>query len=57
MKTFTTYDRIPKHSIYLGSTYPDGSMDEFVADAIDQAIEPVCFRDPEGVKHYFDLIE
>ena len=56
IKTVTDYDLIPKSSIYLGSEFADGSVDEFVADNVADAIEPICFRDPDGVKHYFDLI-
>lgn len=56
IKTVTVYDLIPKSAVYLGSEHADGSMDEFVADGIADAIEPICFRDPEGSKHYFDIV-
>jgi hypothetical protein len=56
IKTVTSYDLIPKMSVYLGSEHPDGSMDEFIYDGIEAAIDPICFRDPDGVRHYFDLI-
>lgn len=56
IKTVTQYDLIPKMSVYLGSEHPDGSMDEFIYDGIADAIDPICFRDPDGVRHYFDMI-
>jgi hypothetical protein len=55
MKTFTSFDAIPNSAIYLGSEQGDGSQTEQLADAIADAIEPVCFRDEEGAHHYFDL--
>jgi hypothetical protein len=56
IKTVTQYDLIPKTAAYLGSEFPDGSMDEFVADNIADAIAPICFKDPDGCKHYFDTM-
>ena len=56
IKTVTQYDLIPKTAAYLGSEFADGSMDEFVADNIADAIEPICFKDPDGCKHYFDTM-
>lgn len=55
MKTFTTYEAIPATAIYLGSENGAGELEELTADAIENAIAPVCFRDAEGQRHYFDL--
>lgn len=55
MKTVTQYSLIPQTAIYLGSEHGDGSIEECTADAIADAVAPVCFRDEEGQRHYFDL--
>lgn len=55
MKTYTDYESIPKHAAYLGSEDTAGYMSEAVNDAIDRAIEPVCLRDDDGTRHYFDV--
>jgi len=31
-------------------------MGEELADIILEAIEPVTFKDPDGIRHYFDLV-
>ena len=46
----------PEHAVYLGSEHGDGSMPEELADVIAAAIEPVAYRDEEGIRHYFDLL-
>jgi hypothetical protein len=46
----------PEHAAYLGSEHADGSIEEELADVIDAAIEPVAYRDEEGIRHYFDLL-
>jgi hypothetical protein len=51
MKTTTTE---PTNAAYLGSENGDGTMHEKLADLIAEAIEPICYRDPEGGHHYFD---
>jgi hypothetical protein len=56
MKTFSTYESIPTTAIYLGSENGGGEMEEATADAIADAIEPVFFRDEDGQRHYFDLV-
>jgi hypothetical protein len=56
MKTFATYEAIPKTAIYLGSENGGGEMEEATADAIADAIEPAFFRDEDGQRHYFDLV-
>jgi hypothetical protein len=56
MKTFPNYEAIPTTAIYLGSEHGDGSIEETTADAIADAIEPVFFRDEDGQRHYFDLV-
>mgnify|MGYP003351700309 CR=1 FL=1 len=56
IKTVTEYNLIPGTAAYLGSEFADGSMDEFVADNVADALNPICFKDPEGVRHYFDLV-
>jgi hypothetical protein len=45
----------PDNASYLGSEQGDGSMDENLADAIEAAFEPACYRDDENKGHYFDL--
>lgn len=57
MKQFSTYESIPSSAIYLGSESGDGSMGETLADMILEAINPANFKDNEGIRHYFDLIE
>lgn len=54
MKTYTR-DNLPAHARYIGSEYPDGSMDEWLADAIDRAIEPGRLRDVDGTWAFFEL--
>lgn len=55
MKTLINYDQLPANAAYIGSEHGDGSLDEFVDDAIDLAIAPIRFKDEDGVHHYFDL--
>ena len=57
MKQFPTYESIPSNAIYLGSESGDGSMGETLADMILEAIYPATFKDNDGIRHYFDLIE
>jgi hypothetical protein len=57
MKQFSTYESIPSSAIYLGSESGDGSMGETLADMILEAINPATFKDSDGIRHYFDLIE
>ena len=55
MKTFIRYDDLPKDTLaYLGSGYPSGEVDEALADAIDNAVEPAELL-ADGITHYFDL--
>lgn len=56
MKTYTEYSNIPGNAIYLGSEHGDGTIEEATADALNEAINPVKYRDPEGVHHFFDLV-
>jgi hypothetical protein len=56
MKTLISYDAIPKSAVYLGSEDGGGSLDEFTYDLIENADEPVRFRDDDGINHYFELI-
>ena len=56
MKTFNSYNSIPSNAIYLGSEYGDGTITETLDDMISEAIEPVRFRDDDGINHYFDLV-
>ena len=55
MKTLISYEELPVNAAYIGSEHGDGSLDEFVADAIESAIAPIRFKDEDGVHHYFDL--
>ena len=57
MKQFSSYEAIPSSAIYLGSESGDGSMGETLADMILEAINPATFKDNDGIRHYFDLIE
>jgi hypothetical protein len=57
MKYFTTYDSIPKNAAYLGSEHGDGSSSECLDDSINEAVSLACFRDADGVRHYFDLVD
>jgi hypothetical protein len=50
-------NHVPEHAAYLGSEHADGSIEEEIFDAVDAAIEPVAYRDAEGVRHYFDLFQ
>ena len=55
MKTYTKFSDVPSSASYLGSEDGGGSIDENLADYIDSANEPACYKDEEGIKHYFDL--
>jgi len=57
MKIYTRYIDVPAGASYLGSEHGDSSLDENLADASDAAIEPACYRDDDGVRHYFDLFQ
>jgi hypothetical protein len=57
MKIYTKYIDVPAGASYLGSEHGDGSIDENLADAIDAAIEPACYRDDDNMGHYFDLFQ
>jgi hypothetical protein len=57
MKQFSTYESIPSNAIFLGSEDREGNMGETLADMILEAISPATFKDNDGVRHYFDLIE
>jgi hypothetical protein len=56
MKTLVSYDLIPKSAVYIGSEDGGGSLDEFTYDLIEDAEEPVRYRDADGINHYFELI-
>lgn len=56
MKQFANYESIPANAIYLGSEDGGGNMGEELADTILEAINPATFKDPDGIRHYFDLI-
>ena len=55
MKTIADFAELPNNAAYIGSEYPDGTIDEAVADAIDAAPAPLCYRDEDGQNHYFTL--
>jgi hypothetical protein len=55
MKTYTTYEHLPKNCHYLGSESGDGTMYESLADAIDRAVYVVRLRDDDGTYSYFEL--
>ena len=55
MKTYITYESLPKNNIYLGSENGDGSMFEELDTMINNAFNPVVYKDDDGIKHYFDI--
>lgn len=55
MKTYASYEHLPKNSHYLGSEFGDGTMDESLADAIDLALCVVRLRDDDGTYSYFEV--
>ena len=58
MKKFTKFSDVPAGASYIGSSYgDDGTLDENLADYIEDAIQPASYTDSEGVTHYFDLYE
>jgi len=57
MKTYTNFADLPSTAVYLGSLNGDGSMYEDLADAIDQALNPVRLKEPDGHIAYFELID
>jgi hypothetical protein len=56
IKTVTQYSMIPSTAVYIGSENGAGELEEFFYDLIADAEEPIRYRDPEGVHHYFNLI-
>jgi hypothetical protein len=56
MKTVKNYSDIPSTAVYMGSEDGGGWLDEFTADVIADAEEPIRFRDADGIHHYFNLI-
>ena len=57
MKTYTTYESIPSHAVYLGSEDGTGGLSESTADSIAQAMQPVRLREDDGTYSYFDLAQ
>jgi hypothetical protein len=55
MKTYTSYDQIPKSARYLGSEDGAGFMGETLAEFIAQSINPVRLRDDDGTYSYFEV--
>ena len=56
IKTVTQYSLIPSTAVYIGSENGAGELEEFFYDLIADAEEPIRYRDPEGIHHYFNLI-
>lgn len=54
MKTFHHYNDIPQNAAYIGGSYPDGSIDLSILDAVEDAIAPVCLIETDGSRHYFE---
>ena len=54
MKTIRFAD-IPPHAKFIGAGYPDGFIDELIANALDMALDPVKVRAPDGSMLYFEL--
>jgi hypothetical protein len=55
MKTLRSFAEIPPHAKFIGAGYPDGFIDESIADALDDALEPARVRDRAGAWFYFEL--
>jgi hypothetical protein len=55
MKTLRSFAEIPPSARFIGAGYPDGTMDESVRDALDDALDPARVRDPAGAWFYFEL--
>jgi len=55
LKTYTIYDDIPKHAVYLGSEDGAGYLDGYTADSIATALDPVRLREEDGTYSYFDI--
>ena len=54
MKTVNDYALVPTEAAYIGSEQPDGTMTETLADMLDSSIEPIAYRDQDGIRHYFE---
>jgi hypothetical protein len=57
MKTYTAYESIPRHAVYLGSEDGAGGLSESTADVIAQALQPVRLRENDGTYSYFDVAQ
>jgi hypothetical protein len=58
MKKFNKFSDVPAGASYIGSSYgDDGTLDENLADYIEDAIQPALYTDADGVTHYFDLYD
>ena len=55
MRIYNTYEDIPEEAIYLGSENGDGSIQEELLNYVNEATNPICLKDYQGIKHYFDL--
>jgi hypothetical protein len=55
MKTLRSFAEIPPHAKFIGAGYPDGFIDESIADALDDALDPARVRDRAGAWFYFEL--
>jgi len=55
MKTLRSFAEIPPSARFIGAGYPDGTMDESVRDALDDALDPARVRDRAGAWFYFEL--
>ncbi len=55
MKTFTRFLDVPAGASYLGSENGDGSLEEEIAEYVEDAFEPACYLDADGIRHFFDL--
>ena len=54
MRTYRAYSELPAGAVYLGGSYPDGSIDMSTLDNIDDALAPVCLIETDGTRHYFE---
>mgnify|MGYP003339769409 CR=1 FL=1 len=56
MKTYSSYESLPKQAHYIGSQFGDGSIDESLADCLELAVNPIRLREPDGTYSYFDVL-
>ena len=56
MRRFPSFESLPNHAAYLGSSNPIGGMPDELSELIDCAGEPAYFVEPDGRRSFFDLL-